>query len=158
MVCCTLCIKENRDWGQCYSPQERTTPVLSQILFEGLITSGQWGIKLGWCWIVAVVLPLLSYIFGGRFFRAFTCEPMGVCLPALKDWWRVCLILLRALSSSFLFKLLPNFGRCVWAEICCLRQAPFLKQDCLSQILQDNRFLCVLLETLISHVVPEFRN
>lgn len=66
-------------------------------------------------------------------------------------------------SDSFCFELffssfLSHTASKFWQMCLCwdllFEVGPLLKQDCLSQILKDNRFLCVLLETLISHIHP----
>lgn len=97
-------------------------------------------------------VPLISCISWGRLMRAFAHEPMGLCHPILKNWWRL---------SAFSWTLLPAPHCFQFWQTCSgwdlwLRHALFLKQD--FQKLQNNgRVLCAFLETLASHIAPESR-
>ena len=131
-MCCTLYIKNYRGWSCCCFPQERALLTSVRCIIQGAIhirPIRDWarlelGCRFSWTWC-CIFLHILGVTLG----RAFAHEPMG--LPVLKDWPRLILIFFffELSSPASCLKLLPNFGRSVQAEMCCLRQAPFLKQN-----------------------------
>ena len=84
----------------------------------------------------------------------FAYEPMSLCLPVFKDWSRFCLMFfpLWAFFSHFLPPTASRFWHKVQAEIFCVRQAPFFKQDFVSNTARQQIPVCFFRNSGFPHI------
>lgn len=79
---------------------------------------------------------------------------MSLCLPVLKDWSRCSLMFfpLWAFFSHLLPPTASKFWHKVQAEIFCVRQAPFFKQDFVSNIARQQIRVCFFRNSGFPHI------